>query len=82
MVENILKANNITLDNDKGYDAAYVFNMAKSDYLGSAIMDEAHLAKFVKDYLDDKDGFDGIAFSRFYADCLAKGVPILWEEMI
>ena len=82
MVDNILKTNNITIDNDKGYDVAYVFNMAKSDYLGSSITDEAHLAKYVKDYLDDKDGYSGIAFSRFYADCIATGMPILWEEMM
>lgn len=81
-VNEILKANSITLDNDKGYDAAYVYNMAKSDFFGSAISDESHLAKYVKDYLDDKDGYSSIAFSRFYADCVAKGTPILWETMI
>lgn len=81
-VENTLKANNITIENDKGYDVAYVFNKAKSKCFGSSIMDEAHLAKSVKDYLDDKYGYDGIAFSHFYADCVAQGVPILWEEML
>ena len=35
-----------------------------------------------KDYLDDEDGYDGIAFNRFIADCARKGVTIKWEKMI
>lgn len=81
-VENVLRANNITIENDKGYDKVFVFNMGRSDYLGSSITDEAHLAKYVKDVLDDRDGYEGIAFTRFYADCIGKGIPILWEELM
>lgn len=81
-VEGILKANSVTLDNDKGYDKVFVLNMARSDYMGSSIADEAHLAKYVKDVLDDKDGYEGIAFTRFYADCIGKGVPVVWEDMM
>lgn len=77
-----MKANNVELQNDFGYDAVFVFHMGASDYLGSSITDEAHLARYVKDLLDDKDGYDGIAFTRFMADCSAKGVPIMWEDMI
>lgn len=81
-VDTILKANNVQLENDHGYDAVFVMHMGMSDYLGSSITDEAHLAKYVKDVLDDKDGYEGIAFSRFLADCSGKGVPIIWEDMI
>lgn len=81
-VESILKANSVTLDNDKGYDKVFVFNMGRSDYIGSSIADEAHIAKYVKDVLDDKDGYDGIAFTRFYADCIGKGIPVMWEDMM
>lgn len=81
-VESILKANNITIANDKGYDKVFVMNMARSDFWGSAISDEPHLAKYVKDYLDDTDGYESIAFNRFYADCIGKGIPIIWEDMI
>ena len=81
-VESVMKANNVELQNDFGYDAVFVFHMGASDYLGSSITDEAHLARYVKDLLDDKDGYDGIAFTRFMADCSAKGVPIMWEDMI
>lgn len=76
-VENLLKANNIKLDKDVGYDAVYVANMAKADFYGSSISDDMHLAKFIKDYLDDPDGYDGIVFTRFYADCIGSGTPIM-----
>ena len=76
-VENLLKANNIKLEKDVGYDAVYVANMAKADFYGSSISDDAHLAKFIKDYLDDPDGYDGIVFTRFYADCIGSGTPIM-----
>lgn len=76
-VENLLKANNIKLDNEVGYDAVYVANMAKADFYGSSISDDMHLAKFIKDYLDDPDGYEGIVFTRFYADCIGSGTPII-----
>ena len=81
-VESLLKANNVKLDNEVGYDAVYVANMAKADFYGSSISDDMHLAKFIKDYLDDPDGYDGIVFTRFYADCIGSGTPIMWEDML
>ena len=83
MVEEKLRAYGIELEHDKGYyDAAYVWNMAKADYMGSSVVDEAHLAKFVKDYVDDPDGNPTRAFDEFYINCIAKGVDIPWEDMI
>lgn len=64
------------------YDGIYVWAMAKSDYLGSSIIDEQHLAMFVKDYIDDIDGNKTRAFDEFLANCMAKGVDIPWEDMI
>lgn len=81
-VDTILKANGVEIENDKGYDKVFVMHMAISDYMGSSISDDAHLARYVKDYLDDKDGYDGIALTRFLADCGAKGIPIDWEDVI
>lgn len=66
----------------KGYDHIYLANMAMADHFGSAITDEKHLLLFVKDLTDDKDGYDGMAFTRFYADCIGSGTPIPWEDMI
>ena len=81
-VTSILTKHGVKIENDNGYDKVFVMHMGISDYLGSSITDEALLSRYVKDVLDDKDGYEGIAFTRFVADCTAKGVPILWEEMI
>ena len=81
-VDNMLKTYGIKLDKDFGYDSVYVANMAKADFYGSSIVDDAHLAKFIKDYLDDPDGYEGIVFTRFYADCIGSGTPIMWEDML
>lgn len=81
-VEELLKKFGVKLEHDKGYDCVYVANMAKADYFKSSIADEAHLALFIKDYIDDPDGYDGLPFTRFYADCIGSGTPVLWEEML
>ena len=81
-IDALLQSANIELENDYLYDSVYVANMAKADYFGSSIVTDANLAKFIKDYLDDEDGYEGIAFNRFLADCARKGVAINWEEMI
>ena len=69
-------------DEFAGYDACYVYSMAKSDFYGSTLMSEPQIYSFVNDYLKDVDGYDGIAFTRFYADCIASGKVIIWEEML
>lgn len=66
----------------QAYDACYVFMMAKSDFWNSSIQNEQQLVKFVNDYIGDIDGYDGIALTRYYADCVAKGKVIMWEEML
>ena len=81
-VENILKRNSIILNNDIGYDKVYVANMCMSDFYGSSVIDENRLAKYIKDVLDDEDGYEEIAFTRFYADCIGKGVIIIWDDVI
>lgn len=81
-LDTMLKTNNINIENDVGYDALYVLNMAKADYHGSSITEDAKMIKFVKDYLDDPDGYDGIALTRFYADCIGKGEMIPWEDVL
>lgn len=81
-VDNVLKKYNIKLDNSVGYDYVFVANMCRADYLGSSITDEGHVAMFIKDYVDDPDGYDGLPFTRFYADCIGSGKPIMWEDML
>lgn len=81
-LETMLNSNGIVIENNIGYDALFVLNMAKADFHGSSLKDESSLAKYVKDYLDDPDGYDGIAMTRFYADCIGKGEIIPWEDLL
>ena len=81
-IDNALRVHGVEIENDHGYDSVFVFHMAISDFLGSSIQDEARVARYVKDLLDDRDGYDGIAFDRFLADCNGKGEPIPWEDVI
>ena len=81
-VDDLLKNNGIQLDNYFGYDYVFVANMCRADYFGSSILDDAHVALFVKDYIDDPDGYPELPFTRFYADCIGKGRPIIWGDML
>ena len=80
--DEILKNNGIKLENNQLQDYVYVLNMGNNDFMGSSIIDEKHLALYVKDVIDDKDGYDGIVFNRWYADMVTSGIPIEWEEML
>ena len=63
-----------------GYDGVYVYHMAKADFFGSSLPDEQRLVMYVNDYLNDPDGYDEVAFTRFYADCIGKGEMPDWEN--
>lgn len=82
VADEILKKHGIKLVHNELYDYVYVINMGNNDFLGSSITDEKHLALYVKDVIDDKDGYDGIVFNRWYADMSRLGIPIEWEEML
>lgn len=81
-VESMLKQHGIEIPMEQIYDAMYVLHMARADYMGSSIADEAHLAKFVGDYLNDPDGYEEVALTRFYADCVGKGIGIDWSIVL
>lgn len=81
-VDKLLESNGIKLENKFGYDYVFAANMCKSDYLGKSVPDELHLALFVKDYVDDPDGYPELPFTRFYGDCVGTGTPINWEDAI
>ena len=81
-IQQQMKNLNITIENCVGYDVMFVYHMAKSDFLGSSLPDERSVAKYVKDYIDDPDGYDGLPMTRFYADCIGSGTPIMWEDML
>ena len=79
-VESLAKKYNLQFD--ISYDAVYIANMAKADFMGSSIPDEAHLILYVKDVITDPDAYDGMPFTRFYADCIGSGTSIPWEDVI
>lgn len=81
-VDELLKRYNIVLDHKIGYDYVFVANMCIADYMGSSIEDEKHIALFIKDYIDDPDGYEELPFTRFYADCIGSGTPIDWEDVL
>lgn len=81
-VEAKLKEQNVELENNVMYDAAFVYCMALSDFYGSSIDNDRHLCLYVKDLVDDPDQAEGFIFARFYADCITKGMPIDWAAML
>lgn len=82
-LEAAFKAAGVELKTQHLYDALYVANMCKADFLGSSIADEAHLVRYVADYIGDPDGYDGMPFVRFYADtCMKEDCTIYWEDML
>ena len=81
-VDELLDRYDVKLKNKEGYDYVYVANMCKADFLGSSVPDEHHLAKYVKDVVDDVDGYDGIVFNRWFADTAKKGVVIDWYDVV
>ncbi|MCR4916245.1 MAG: hypothetical protein K6A96_10880 [Prevotella sp.] len=81
-VENLLNEFNVSLDNSKEFDHVFVANMGLADYLGDSVPDMEHLARYVKNVIDDPDGYEGIAFCRWVADCVGKHVEVPWEDLI
>lgn len=81
-LDETLKRYSIKLTNDNGYDAVYVANMCKADYFGKSVRDEGALIQFIVDTIEDPDGYEGMVFTRFYADCIGSGTVINWEDMI
>lgn len=80
--EKSLRKYRVSIPENNLYDAAYLASMIDADFWGSSIEDEEHMVKYIEDVLCDVDGYDGIVFSRFLADCGAKGDVIFWERML
>jgi hypothetical protein len=81
-VDSMLESYGIKLKRNKLYDACYVASMCAADFLGKSVPTEEHLAKYVKDVIDDVDAEEGYVFNRFYADTMFMNNPIEWDEMI
>ena len=81
-LDEMAKVYNIKFDCKFEYDCLYVANMAKADFLNSSLQDERQLLQYVKDYTEDPDGYEGLPFTRFYADCIGSGRAIPWEDVL
>ena len=81
-VEKLLSDRDIDFRKVKGHDLVDLANMVVADRWGSSVKDEDQLALAIKDEFSDPDGYDGRSFTHFLSDCNAKGIPIVWEDMI
>lgn len=82
-VEDKLKQQNIKLLYNQLNDHVYVANMCKADFLGSSVPnDDKHLCLYIKDVIDDPDGYDGQIFYRWLSDIKHMGVHVDWSEFV
>ena len=82
-LDNKLAAQDIKLEYNKLHDAVYVANMCKADYLGGAVPDNDHnLCMYVKQTIDDPDGYDGQPFNRWLSDIEGMSIPVDWSEFV
>lgn len=83
-LDNLLVSHGVTLERNKSYyDQIYVWCMLRADCFGSSLADDLHMARGVKDFIDDPDNPSGTkAFDHFYIDCVANGIDIPWEDVI
>ena len=78
-----LIAQNVKLEYNRLYDYVYVANMCKADFLGKSVPnDDAHLCMYVKNVIDDPDGYDGQVFFRWLSDVKHMGIPVDWSEFV
>ena len=81
-VEELLKKQGIVIEHNEGYNFVYAANMAKADFWKSSIDDDAHLAKMIKDIIDDADNPGGNLFRKWLADADALGFVIEWDDLL
>jgi hypothetical protein len=81
-LEKALSRYKVDIPSECLYDAAYLASMVDADFFGSSIDDDKHMMLYIKDVLCDPDGYDGIVFCRYLADCSAKGCVIFWDRML
>lgn len=80
-VDELLKRNNVTLENNVMHDYVYAANMIKSDFVKS-MPTEKEKALGIKEIIDDPDAVDGQIFNRWFSDRMFAGEPIDWGEIL
>lgn len=81
-VDELLTRYGIKLENNVLYDYVYWANQCKADTFKSSVPDEAHMALYIKDMVDDPDAPDGMAMCMWYAKMNRAGEPVEWDEML
>lgn len=81
-VEQMTQAFRRQIGEESIYDAWYLANMCKADYLGSSVIDKDHVALFIKDTICDPDGEPQMVLACFRAKCDVKRISIHWERML
>lgn len=83
VIDQKLTQQNIKIENNALYDAVFVANMCKADFLGRSVPDDDyHLCMYIKDVIDDPDGYEGQPFFRWLADAEVLGLEIDWKQFI
>jgi len=72
----------IKVDNEDMYNVHYLFNNLFSDHFPKTLKNEQDVASAINDILNDEDGYEGMALTRYYADCIGKGEPLYWEKYL
>lgn len=81
-VDDLLKRQNVTLDNNKGLDYVYVASMAKSDMDGSPLADDRSIANYIKIVIDDADAADGEVMACWYVKMIFRHIPVDWAMFL
>lgn len=82
-LEEKLMQNGIVIEYNKLYDYVYIANMCIADFFGRSVPeDDYHLCMFVKDAIDDPDGYDGQIFNRWLSDIKGMNIPVDWSEFV
>lgn len=83
-IDDLLSKYDIRLANNHLYDYIYVANMAKADMMGDdgCLEDDLHLAKYIKNVIDDPDAKEGTIFAKWLAAMANNGIPIEWSEIL
>ena len=79
--QNLLKENNISIDDAYLYDANYLHNMCLADYR-KTLPEKEDIAMYIDETLNDPDGKPEMVLACFRAKMDVMGVPIHWERYL
>ena len=79
--DDFMARNGVTLENDMLCNGRIVLDIARARFSQSSLEDEQHLARYVKDVIDDPDAAEGETFDTICMEMTRRGIPIDWDEM-